>query len=200
MKKHILTIFFICTVISTITGCESSSNATTFNTVDETNSEIIAEENTEDSDEIVDSINTFIELYNAYTQTPITNLVDIDIHDKTSEYYRTEFRTHAFANALAKHGSINENISINLIQYSQGFRIYVIADSYESIQEILEIVIKIYDPSINNEQLQSDVYDKIDMFKSGISFYINDVTGYYEITDNEKHSIMLDTSSVDFIK
>ena len=65
----------------------------------------------------VNAVDKFVELYNSNSETPITGLIDIDIHDESSGYYRTEFRTAAYDNAIAKHGILGENVSIDLIQF-----------------------------------------------------------------------------------
>lgn len=150
----------------------------------------------------VNAVDKFVELYNSNSETPITGLIDIDIHDESSGYYRTEFRTAAYDNAIAKHGILGENVSIDLIQYSRGFRIYILADSYEALQKTLETTVKIYDSSITDAIIQSDIYDQIDFVGSGVSFYTNNITGYYEILNRKTGScsVMLDTSPIGFME
>lgn len=150
----------------------------------------------------VNAITEFVNLYNSTANTPIIDLEEINIHDKEAGYYRTEFRLLAFKDAIAMHGLVGETASLELIQYSQGFRIYILADSYETIQEILATTISIYDASVTDDMIKTDIYDKINLIKSGVSFYVNDITGYYEVLnkDDGSCSIMLDTSQICFTK
>lgn len=186
-------------MIASFTNTPSASGDTS---VIATESETMAEEDMEEIDSNIDVMNKFIELYNTNAETQITDLVDIDIHDKSGGYYRTEFRTSAYSDAVAKHGSLGERASADLVQYSDGFRIYVLADSFEELQKILETTINIYDSSVTHDIIQSEIYDKIDSIGSGVSFYVNDISGYYEILNRETGScsVMLDNSSISFIE
>ena len=196
MKRKLVLLALVS--MSVFTGCSSStSSRSTDKLISE---ELVAEPQKEDKEseptseediEDVSAVDKFVELYN-----------EIDIQDKSSGYYRTEFRTYAYNDAIAKHGIAGENVSMDLIQYSHGFRIYVLADSYEELQKVLRLTIKIYDPTIMDDTIQSEIYEKIDFVGSGVSFYINDVTGYYEILNRETGScsVMLDSSPAVFIE
>lgn len=207
MRENLIRKITILLLISAISICTIACGSTETQeaepsvSADEINESIKLTTEEENSDK-VDSVNRFIELYNEISDIAITDLIDIDIHDKSGGYYRTEFRTYAYNDAIAKHGIAGESISIDMIQYSHGFRIYVLAKSYEELQRFLETSIKIYDPSITDDMIQSNIYDRIDFVGSGVSFYINDITGYYEILNRETGScsIMLDTSSMEFAK
>ncbi|MBQ7067010.1 MAG: hypothetical protein IJN92_09360 [Lachnospiraceae bacterium] len=207
MKRKLVLLALVS--MSVFTGCSSStSSRSTDKLISE---ELVAEPQKEDKEseptseediEDVSAVDKFVELYNENAESPITDLIDIDIQDKSSGYYRTEFRTYAYNDAIAKHGIAGENVSMDLIQYSHGFRIYVLADSYEELQKVLRLTIKIYDPTIMDDTIQSEIYEKIDFVGSGVSFYINDVTGYYEILNRETGScsVMLDSSPAVFIE
>lgn len=202
MRKIEMIVIVCGVVMCLLGGCGNDSDTTIAEVKEEIVTDTAMEAVTEEIVEEKNWVDSFIETYNSSAEIPITDLVDIDIHDKSSGYYRTEFRTYAFSSAIAKHGIIGEGISMDLIQYSNGFRIYVLADSYESLQEVLVTTMKIYDSSITDDTIQAEVYDKIDHIGSGVSFYINDITGYYEIVNRKTGScsVMLDTSSVGFIE
>lgn len=200
-RKKMIILFLISAISICTIACGSKETQEAESSVytDEIKESIKLTTEEEASDKI-NSVDRFIELYNEISDIAITDLIDIDIHDKSGGYYRTEFRTYAYNDAIAKHGIAGENISMDMIQYSRGFRIYVLAKSYEELQRFLETAVKIYDPSITDDMIQSNIYDTIDFVGSGVSFYINDITGYYEILNRETGScsLMLDTSSLEF--
>jgi len=41
-------------------------------------------------------IDSFVDSYNKFANVPISDLFEININDKTGEFYRTEFRLNAF--------------------------------------------------------------------------------------------------------
>ena len=74
------------------------------------------------------------------------------------------------------------------------FRVYVLADSVDSLQNIFKITIQIFDPSISEEQIQEVIEDSA----TGTSFYLgSDVSGTCD-TFNGRCEFMVDCSNIDF--
>lgn len=101
-------------------------------------------------------LDAFIDDFNAMGGIQITSHEQIDIHDKSGGYYRTEFRLNAFNNAIAYHVIFEDGSSADLIDtahWSSGEtvngsidRIYVLASSKESFESIFRTACKAMHP------------------------------------------------------
>lgn len=141
------------------------------------------------------AIDYFVGAFNGVSDTPISDLKKIDIQDK--EYYQTEFRLAAFKDAPAELGSIG-NSTIMLINYGQvgrtGFRVYITADSADSLQKIMEGSAAIMDAGITAAD-----FDSIKTADGGYSssFVLGGLVGTYSKSDTGM-SMMLDSNNTDF--
>lgn len=185
MKKKTIAMFFISFAILSMSACGDSQPPEaeiTDSSISEPNSSTATNDvisSADDSSEQYESspyeiVDAFIADYNELSQTPIENIIEIDINDKDGEYYRTEFRLLAFEDAPAICGSIG-NSSIEVINYGtmskDGLRIYVSSDTYDAMKEILENSMKIFDPSVSVSDIETSVYNLIVQIILGFRSY-----------------------------
>jgi len=125
------------------------------------------------------NVENFIKNYNEIAIIPITDVMKIDI--QSDEYYRTEFRLNAFQNAPAVKASIgNSTIEIINTNYGSWFgsdlRIYVNADSVESVKSIFEYFCKACDDLKQKDFDEFYKYYSLDSYAT--SFVIGSIDGY----------------------
>jgi len=127
-------------------------------------------------------VDTFIEGYNATAPTPITDAVEVDVTDKESGHYRTEFRLGAFKGSIAKTGKIGDIVIdiVNCGWQKDELRIYADGITPEQAVEIVKYAAPILDPVVSSEDLQ-DVLD----YLSGTNDYHNGYFGELCMTFNE---------------
>ncbi len=205
MKKKTIAMFFISFAILSMSACGDSQPPEaeiTDSSISEPNSSTATNDvisSADDSSEQYESspyeiVDAFIADYNELSQTPIENIIEIDINDKDGEYYRTEFRLLAFEDAPAICGSIG-NSSIEVINYGtmskDGLRIYVSSDTYDAMKEILENSMKIFDPSVSVSDIETSVYNLIDSNNPGFSFLLGETSGVFE-KQEDSFDFMLD--------
>ena len=153
-------------------------------------------------------IDTFISKYNENSSRKISNSIEIDIQDKESGYYRTEYRLNAFNGALAKQSTIG-NYTMDIVNYrvsndypteSSNLRIYITVDTYEDMQIILESILKVMDSNITSEDI-NDIYDTLEVVssKSLVLGQSDEITGYINKNNSNKYEIMIDTSKIYFL-
>jgi len=191
-------IIFICSKASPGTTQTEHTNSSVATTTEKdssaespnTNSNQAPEqnENTSESSKTADYdefhiIDTFIEKYNAVATTPMTEPVVININDKSSEYYRTEYRT--LNNALAKQCQIGE-ATINIISTTDflsrpNIRIYLHTESFDFAEEVFDIIVRLVYSEITDNEL-SEAHDNL---KQNSSSSLNDIVFYYIQSYNE---------------
>ena len=141
--------------------------------------------------EKVSYLDNYIENYNSLAKHQITNLSVFDLHDKSSQHYRTEFRLQAFEDATAKTGTLDNNF-IDIIDYSSfsltnscNLRIYANISNTDIVIEFIRISSQILDSTITENDLE-EIYNNINdyRFTLGKNNYIQ---GYIQGTE-----IMLD--------
>lgn len=127
-------------------------------------------------------VDAFIERYNTTAPAPITDAVEIDITDKESGHYRTEFRLGAFEDSVAKTGKIGDIVIdiVNCGWQKDELRIYADNITPEQAVEIVKHAAPIMDPDVPSDDLQ-DVLD----YLSGINDYHNGYFGNLCMTFNE---------------
>lgn len=133
-------------------------------------------------------VDVFIAEYNATAPTLITDVVEVDVTDKESGHYRTEFRLGAFKGAIAKTGKIGD-IVIDIVscgRQQDELRVYADGITPEQAVEIVKYAAPIMDPDVPNEELQN-VLD----FLSGINDYHNGYFGELCMTFNEIHGQLM---------
>ena len=169
-----------------------TENATSDNNID------IKQEN-------ISVVDTFINKYNLNNNSKITNIIDIpDIQNKESEYYRVEFRLGAFKNSIFKHGLIDNESTIDIINYNLDtissdqygiFRIYVNSSNYDGMKSILKNSINIIDKNISDEDI-NNIHNSFDSI--GINSFLLGENNYISVYFT-KSEFMIDIEKVKFI-
>lgn len=133
-------------------------------------------------------VDAFIEGYNATAATPITDAVEVDVTDKESGHYRTEFRLGAFEDSIAKTGKIGDIIIdiVNCGWQHDELRIYADGITPEQAVEIVKYAAPVMDPDVSSDELQ-DVLD----FLGGTNDYHNGYFGDLCMTFNEIHGQLM---------
>ena len=122
--------------------------------------------------ETENSVKTFVTAYNKVATTEISNLTEVDVTDRKSGHYRTEFRLGAFSDSYAVTGNIDD-ANIDIIGYGwleKCIRIYADNISLEQAIEIVKISIPILDETVS----ESDFQETIDDLENG-----KELNGYY---------------------
>lgn len=152
--------------------------------------EVLEVERQADEEPVVEQtmVDVFVEGYNATAPTPITETVEVDVTDKTSGHYRTEFRLGAFEGSIAKTGKIGDAIIdiVNCGWQLDELRIYVDGISPEQATEIVKYASPVMDPDMSSEELQ-DVLD----YLSGANDYHNGYFGNLCMTFNKIHGQLM---------
>lgn len=127
-------------------------------------------------------IDTFIEKYNAVATTKMTDAIEINI-DKSSNYYRTEYRT--LNNAVAKlcnvGGATIEIVSTDEWLTGYNIRVYLTTDSVDLADEVFSAIVKIVYPDITDEVLQTGKDD----LRRDTSSVLDDIVFYYHSHSGE---------------
>ena len=129
------------------------------------------------------AIDTFIEKYNAISTRPIADAIEIDIHDKESSNYRTEYRLAAFNDAKAKRGFIGEDM-IDIVctgKTSDEFniRIYFNTSNRDIAEDVFHsIALNVYPNLTETELLEANakIHQKDSMDGRG---FLRDINYYY---------------------
>lgn len=129
----------------------------------------------ESQPETTSSLDSFIISYNKIAPTPITDTEEININDKSSNHYRTEFRLGAFSDADAKTGKIGD-ASVDIVSYGwdkSSIRVYSIG-TFTQIKEIIWYASLVLDSTLSEDDLQS-VMTYLDENKSANGYYYGDI-------------------------
>lgn len=128
-------------------------------------------------------IDTFIEKYNTIAATPMTEPVIINIRDKDSEHYRTEYRT--LSNALAKQCKIGDAtidiVSTDDFLSGSNIRIYLHTESVDFAGKVFSTIVKLVYPEITDNEL-SNARNQLNQESSSS---LNDIVFYYIQSYNE---------------
>lgn len=126
-------------------------------------------------------VDLFIEEYNKVAVSPITDAIEVDVTDKESGHYRTEFRLGAFSDSYAKTGKIGD-IVIDIVCYgwdNEDIRVYVNGIDLEQAKEIIKIASPILDSNLSDADIQMTL-DYLDEYKSANGYYYGDIGIVYE--------------------
>ena len=192
IKIAIIAIAWLFYLLIAFSGNSSGANSSATSTGGSTSapsetSQPVVEETTEENEQTVEAsapeaetvveeknnpyadLDAFVESFNEVSDIKITSKEQIDIHDHSGGYYRTEFRLNAFDGAIAYHVIFEDGSSADLIDtahWSSGEtvngsidRIYVLADSIESFESLFRTACKVMHPDTISD---SDVDTEID--------------------------------------
>ena len=141
------------------------------------------------------NLDLFIEEYNKIAETKILEPSEIDI--QSEEYYRTEFRLHAYKNAPAYIANLGD-VKIELINSNyegisgSDLRIYTAVDSLDAATDVFESFCKAGDPEITQADFD-DFYKYHALDNGDVRPVIGNISGYIMVKDG-KYEIMLDAS------
>lgn len=145
-------------------------------------------------------VEKFVELYNASSEIPISDLVAMDIQ---GEDYRTEFRLNAFKNAVGQKGSIATG-TIEVVNYgvwdNDSIRIYARVDSHDAAIEIVYNIIHILDSSVTDDQIADDVSTEHSILLGDRNQISGFISPDYADGGIVGYDVMIDCSNVDFAK
>ena len=176
---------FILIPLLLLSACSTTNNNILIDNVNNTTSVSIEQKS---------FIDSFLLNFNNTSTTPISNYKNFTANDKSSPYYRTEFRLLAFENATSIHGNIG-NSEIDMIDYSSQsgntyhtkFRVYLKSNNIEEIKQTSLIIIKILDSTITNDEIEEAYTSLSNSFSLGE--YIKGTL--------IKNEIMIDFSKID---
>ena len=137
-------------------------------------------------------VDLFIDEYNKAAATPITDISEIDVTNKESGHYRTEFRLGAFADAYAKMGLIGD-IVVDIVGYGwdkEDIRIYADEISLEQTKEIIKISSPILDETLSDSDIQ-DVMSYLDENQEENGYYYGDIGLLLLEKHKESYELML---------
>lgn len=171
MKK-----FFILALLVTMTLSLAACNGNSDNQGSNENS--IQKEYTTDKQEKsgLSKVDLFIEEYNRAASNPITDAVEVNVTNKESSHYRTEFRLSAFSDSYAKTGKIGD-IIIDIVCYGKDnndIRVYTDNIDLESAKEIIRVALPILDSDLSSADIQ-EVLGYLDEYKEANGYYCGDV-------------------------
>lgn len=122
--------------------------------------------------EKIEKTDGFIEQYNQVAPTPITDIIEVDVTDKESGHYRTEFRLSAFSDSYAKTGYIADS-AIDIVSYGWldvDIRVYVSGADLDRAKEVIKAASPILDSDLIESDIQ-EVLDYLDENKSANGYY-----------------------------
>lgn len=142
-------------------------------------------------------VDTFIELFNSTSSTPVTNSIVMDIH---GDDYRTEFRLPAFENSVGIKGDFEEG-TIEVINYgtwkNDSIRIYARTKTHDAAIAIVYDVVHILDGSISDDEIAEDVETEHSiLLGSQINGFIS--TDYAD-GGVAGYDVMIDCGNLDFV-
>ena len=106
-------------------------------------------------------VNSFVTAYNDAATAQISNVTEVNVTDKESSHYRTEFRLGAFSDSYAVTGNIDD-INIDIVGYGwskDDIRIYADDISLEQAIEITKISIPLLDKTVSESDIQAALSD-----------------------------------------
>lgn len=122
--------------------------------------------------EKIEKTDAFIEQYNQVAPTPITDINDVNVTNKESGHYRTEFRLGAFSDSYAKTGHIGDSV-IDIVSYGwthDDIRVYVSGADLDRAKEVIKAASPILDSDLTESDIQ-EVLDYLDENKSANGYY-----------------------------
>lgn len=171
MKRFIILI--ICLIALCFTACTDMRDEVSPTAVPTVTEQADSEEQTGDELSLVDK---FIENYNGVAANPIIDTIEVDVTDRASGHYRTEFRLNAFSDSYAKTGKIWDK-SIDIIEFgwrNEELRLYADDLTQEQAKEIIMYALPIMDDSITDEDVNK-VLEDIDNMKELNGYYCRHV-------------------------
>lgn len=181
MKRFLVFIFTITLFLITACGRKDEPTEPTEQVVviEETVVEDTLAEPTEPVEQAepeISMVDLFIEEYNKTATTPIADVKEIDVTDKESGHYRTEFRLGAFEDSIAKTGKIGE-ITVDIVNYGwmkDDLRVYADGITLEQAKEIVQFASPVLDPNLTEADIQ-EVLVNLDENQEANGYYYGEL-------------------------
>lgn len=176
--KRLLSLVLATIMIFSLVACGGDTSEKESDTETKHDNQVVEqqEQATDQPQEEVSKVDLFIEKYNEIAATPITDAVEIDVTDKESGHYRTEFRLGAFSESQAKTGNIGD-IVIDIVCYgrdNEDIRVYADGIGIEQVKEIVKNASPIMDRELSDIDLQ-DTLSYIDENKEANGYYYGNI-------------------------
>lgn len=108
-------------------------------------------------------VDSFVTAYNQVATAQISNVTEVNVTDKESGHYRTEFRLGAFSDSYAVTGNVDD-VNVDIVGYGwrkDCIRIYADDVSLEKAVEITKMSIPILDESVPESDIQVVLSDMV---------------------------------------
>lgn len=174
MKKFFVLIVVFMMLFSLVACGRSPDNQTPDEnykqeqSIEEVSAEKLANEQSE--------VDIFIKEYNKTATNPITDINEIDVTDKESGHYRTEFRLQVFSESYAKTGKIGD-ITVDIVSYGENnknIRVYAYGINLEQAKEIIRNASSILDSALSNENIE-EVLNYLDENQEANGYYYGEI-------------------------
>lgn len=176
MKRHYVFLVILMAIILSSCADTDKNELPNENAIMTPESSISEETATTDSSSVetekMEKTDGFIEQYNQVAPTPITDISEVDVTDKESGHYRTEFRLSAFSDSYAKTGYIADS-AIDIVSYGWldvDIRVYVSGADLDRAKEVIKAASPILDSDLTESDIQ-EVLDYLDENKSANGYY-----------------------------
>lgn len=176
MKRYCSLIFVIIIAIL-FSSCEDIDESNTLDPNEQLESITYQQETVITGEE---RVNNFIQDYNSVATTPISDATEVDVTDRDSGHYRTEFRLNAYSDSYAKTGTIGD-IVVDIVSYSrknEDIRIYVDGVNLEQAIEIIKTASPILDSTLSDADIQ-DTITYLSEHKSTAGYYFGKIGMLY---------------------
>ena len=185
MKRHHVFLVILMAIILSSCADTDKNELPNENAIFTPESSISEETATTDSSSVetekIEKTDGFIEQYNQVAPTPITDISEVDVTDKESGHYRTEFRLSAFSDSYAKTGYIADS-AIDIVSYGWldvDIRVYVTGADLDRAKEVIKAASPILDSDLTESDIQ-EVLDYLDEHKSANGYYYGKIGLLYD--------------------
>lgn len=185
MKRHYVFLVILIAIILSSCADTDKNELPNENAILTPESSISEETATKDSSSVetekIEKTDGFIEQYNQVAPTPITDISEVDVTDKESGHYRTEFRLSAFSDSYAKTGYIADS-AIDIVSYGWldvDIRVYVTGADLDRAKEVIKAASPILDSDLTESDIQ-EVLDYLDEHKSANGYYYGKIGLLYD--------------------
>lgn len=185
MKRHYIFLVILMAIILSSCADTDKNELPNENAILTPESSISEETATTDSSSVetekIEKTDGFIEQYNQVAPTPITDISEVDVTDKESGHYRTEFRLSAFSDSYAKTGYIADS-AIDIVSYGWldvDIRVYVTGADLDRAKEVIKAASPVLDSDLTESDVQ-EVLDYLDEHKSANGYYYGKIGLLYD--------------------
>lgn len=185
MKRHYIFLVILMAIILSSCVDTDKNELPNENAILTPESSISEETATTDSSSVetekIEKTDGFIEQYNQVAPTPITDISEVNVTDKESGHYRTEFRLSAFSDSYAKTGYIADS-AIDIVSYGWldvDIRVYVTGADLDRAKEVIKAASPVLDSDLTESDVQ-EVLDYLDEHKSANGYYYGKIGLLYD--------------------